>query len=683
MKASAATPTHLFSDRARLYAVPIIVSASFLLVGWATAGLLFGGRGLAGGDDWYIQAEMSLGQFPACIGITNFNMPWRPFAPTLYCLLYQVAGPNLNVIFLLNAFAYAALAFAWYGIVRNVFGVSPWFAFVIGLIVLVYPDDLVRLAMIGSVHVIGPAVTLYGIWAILTFWDRPLQRWRLVLGCLLGFCGFLAYETFFFVWAVGLPLALFYKNRGFSRRWLWTSFITESLLVEYLVWRYVIVPRTYTEKTVIFGNLPVRLELTAILKQVIDSFINIGQVWVRNLQALASYDPQNSDVNSAAIFTISIGVGLLILLALYLVYRLDSGENATRLSNKPWALLIAMPILVILLAFPFYLLALDLIGDSFHTIGTPFAVSVGLIGLLTLILRTRKLLVPITTIIVTALVTFSAAFSGYANVESQRNAKLTCDLFLRLTDVVERLPQNVYVIITAPRGQVLPESFGDLYRLTSYHAALFYEGPYTPDQYSYGYFGHLGYLIVTDSWAELMADGVKVFWPPWVTDTLHVHEPLPKLAPLDHTLFIKYDPYHELTILSAPQALDGLVLRPSGGANSRASNLARHYCDWDPTLRDMIQQQDQLRQYSPTAALLCHDEGLTVYKISSNSQTEAFSLSKEALDRFPEKPASNTLITQEQGIRLYRLTSGELQINAPPSRHEQAEYVFRVTSCSR
>ncbi len=199
--------------------------------------------------------------------------------------------------------------------------------------------------------------------------------------------------------------------------------------------------------------------------------------------------------------------------------------------------------------------------------------------------------------------------------------------------------------------------------------------------------GHTGYLIIPDSHAELTADGVSVYGNTTVTEALHSRSPLPKFAPLDHTIFVKYDPYRELTILSSPEHLEGLVIRPEGGATSRASRLVRHLCDWDQATSALVKRLDQVKQSRPTAAVSCNNGDVTVYQINSQinggARSVAFQVSKADLDKIPQHPAANTLITQANTIRLYRLTSGELQINAPASSPEQGEYVYIWGGCSR
>jgi hypothetical protein len=72
-----------------------------------------------------------------------------------------------------------------------------------------------------------------------------------------------------------------------------------------------------------------------------------------------------------------------------------------------------------------------------------------------------------------------------------------------------------------------------------------------------------------------------------------------------------------------------------------------------------------------TAAIYCEDQGITVYGFYKGISFIAFKASKAEIAAVPEKPAQNTKIKQGHGITLWRLSSGEFQINAPDG------YVFK------
>jgi hypothetical protein len=78
-----------------------------------------------------------------------------------------------------------------------------------------------------------------------------------------------------------------------------------------------------------------------------------------------------------------------------------------------------------------------------------------------------------------------------------------------------------------------------------------------------------------------------------------------------------------------------------------------------------------------TAAVYCEsDGGVTVYAVVKSVGTLAFKVTKAELDAVPAKPEHNTLIKAGLGMSLYRLTTGELQINAPDN------YVFTWDGCT-
>jgi len=666
------------------FVVPVVIFVAYLIVSWTMVGTLFGGYGLTSGDDWYTLSDSALGHLPACTAVVNFIGTWRPFQPTYDCVLYSIVGPNLSVFFVFNALCFAVTAFAWYGIIKNIFNLPDWFAFIIGLIALTYPDQVFRLGMIRAADLLGETLIFFGIWIVLIYIDRRSGIWRLVVGCVLALFALLTYESALAVWAVGLPLAALYKSGRITRHWLLVTFSTELTAVGYLLWRFLILPTTYNDKTFIVGAYEIKLTVTTFLGQLRDSFLLVVNTWAWNIRFLVNWRGAYGTAHDLPIILISLGVGVIVLLMLFVAYRLEPNRPILREPShrRGRDLLIAGCILIVLMGLPFYITPLNLLVDKDHTFGTPLGVSLGIVGIILLLLRGGRLVLVISLAAI-CIVVFNSIFTGYRTADTQGLASNACDFFLRFTDVVERLPQNVYVIITAPRDRVVADYFGDAYQISSYLALLYFEGPHEPSSYSYGHFGDSGYMIFPDSWSELTPDGVKVFWPPWVTEVLHSREPLPDLAPLDHTIYIRYDPYRSLTILSAPENLEGLVVHPEGGARSRASALERHFCDWDTRARDTIQQLDQASQEQAPADVFCYDEGLTVYKLDSTGRSKAIQLSKEELNQFPQHPATNTQLAQGQDIRLYRLTSGELQINAPPISADAGEYVYRWDGCSR
>lgn len=79
------------------------------------------------------------------------------------------------------------------------------------------------------------------------------------------------------------------------------------------------------------------------------------------------------------------------------------------------------------------------------------------------------------------------------------------------------------------------------------------------------------------------------------------------------------------------------------------------------------------------------DAGIAVYDVDTISRGDlALSISAAELAAFPIVPEENTLVTASSSgaIRLYRLTSGELQINAPGIYPTDPEYVYIWNGCT-
>jgi hypothetical protein len=84
-----------------------------------------------------------------------------------------------------------------------------------------------------------------------------------------------------------------------------------------------------------------------------------------------------------------------------------------------------------------------------------------------------------------------------------------------------------------------------------------------------------------------------------------------------------------------------------------------------------------------SVAIRCEGQEIHVYAIDGNSRGELALVATEAeIAAVDARPAVNTLIDSAGSIRLYRLTGGEFQVNAPSLPPEPAkEYVFIWDSC--
>jgi hypothetical protein len=83
-----------------------------------------------------------------------------------------------------------------------------------------------------------------------------------------------------------------------------------------------------------------------------------------------------------------------------------------------------------------------------------------------------------------------------------------------------------------------------------------------------------------------------------------------------------------------------------------------------------------------TAAIYCKNGGVTVYVPAEPKWIRAFHVSAAEINKVPKNPAEHTLIKQGKGARLYRLTSGELQVNTPELDPTKGDYVFIFEDCS-
>jgi hypothetical protein len=85
---------------------------------------------------------------------------------------------------------------------------------------------------------------------------------------------------------------------------------------------------------------------------------------------------------------------------------------------------------------------------------------------------------------------------------------------------------------------------------------------------------------------------------------------------------------------------------------------------------------------APVAMWCQEDDGLVVYGIDANSQGYlSLYAPPDLIASVPAFPDANTLIaTGANGVRLYRLSTGELQVNAPAS--DGKEYVYLWNDCA-
>jgi hypothetical protein len=184
-----------------------------------------------------------------------------------------------------------------------------------------------------------------------------------------------------------------------------------------------------------------------------------------------------------------------------------------------------------------------------------------------------------------------------------------------------------------------------------------------------------------DSYHHLEA-GVNTFSH---SDGLWVFNPVPSSYPF--TGEIRLDMYAGTTIryMNGRNVIDGPLV---------AESWATFTCYREgPTKATIVFPENEMgKPFDPgdgrvkpdagaPVAVYCHDYGIDVYRINPDSTgTLAFTATNAELDRVGDSSAKNTLIDSSADIRLYRLTTGEFQVNAGPDA-EGKEYVLTWEEC--
>lgn len=84
---------------------------------------------------------------------------------------------------------------------------------------------------------------------------------------------------------------------------------------------------------------------------------------------------------------------------------------------------------------------------------------------------------------------------------------------------------------------------------------------------------------------------------------------------------------------------------------------------------------------SRSAAIFCRIDGsIDIWQVVNGQGTPWFTATADIISAVPSRPAQNTLVMQGGEIRLYRLTSGEFQVNAPRDGDPNG-YVFIWGGC--
>ena len=103
---------------------------------------------------------------------------------------------------------------------------------------------------------------------------------------------------------------------------------------------------------------------------------------------------------------------------------------------------------------------------------------------------------------------------------------------------------------------------------------------------------------------------------------------------------------------------------------------------------ECLEEDGRLNRTDAAAGAIVYclpDGGIAIYDVDTLSRGNlALSVTMDELTGFPAAPAENTLVDASAtgAIRLYRLTSGELQLNSPGIYPSDPEYVFIWNGCA-
>ncbi len=557
-----------------------VVLIGLLAVSWFFSGFMFGGRGFLYSDDWFAVATSHAGMYTYCTAFENALTPWRPFHATPICLIQNVTSPNSWVYNLMSFVVFGLTGFAWYGIVRNVFRVSAWIAFVAAVIFVAAPDDEAWLSLVGWYRLVGPMLTLYGIGLVLRYWDHLGRWWTLLAGCLLTAFGFLMYETLFAVWTLGVPLALLYKARRLSWRLVWVTGAVGLVSVTNLLWRFWLMPITYEGPVV--GQHNILIEPANVLRQVASSLLLPFFRW---------YDAVGWAVTGRSVGTGGVGYDLYVIavallaggvMALFL-YGLrsitDESQGVPPATGRN--LLLAGFIIVPLASVPFYIVYLDVVFDAFRSLASTLTTSLLLVALFVTPIPRRT--VRRLSVVAVVVVMFKTVVSGYQVESWQYRTGIYCDFYMNLAGHIEALPQDIYVAVTSEDETLLAREplsfFWESVLSSSITMMMYHPGPYEPDSFNLGQMGYSGYLLAMAHEVEQAEGGAVIEFPPEVQNIMHALRPLPDVYPAEDLIIIDYTPFERFDIVAAPER-EGLVIDPDGNARGRAYETMSGYCDW-------------------------------------------------------------------------------------------------------
>jgi hypothetical protein len=107
------------------------------------------------------------------------------------------------------------------------------------------------------------------------------------------------------------------------------------------------------------------------------------------------------------------------------------------------------------------------------------------------------------------------------------------------------------------------------------------------------------------------------------------------------------------------------------------------YTEYDERCNTINDGRENLHDRAAEAAIFCHEYGVDIYDLDMSGRgTFVFRATYDEIEGISRTPAQNTLIKGNGVFALYRLTTGEMQLNGPPD-WEGKPYVFIWNGCER
>ncbi|MEM6529210.1 MAG: hypothetical protein AAF653_13010 [Chloroflexota bacterium] len=108
------------------------------------------------------------------------------------------------------------------------------------------------------------------------------------------------------------------------------------------------------------------------------------------------------------------------------------------------------------------------------------------------------------------------------------------------------------------------------------------------------------------------------------------------------------------------------------------------YTEFDDDCAFIQDGRENAQDKAAGAAIFCTTAGVDVFDLDiSGRGTLAFRATWDEVEAVPAVPTENTLIDTDGIIGLYRLTTGEMQVNAFTEDYPPREYVFIWEGCTR